>query len=40
LAGDAATNDFGVRLPIMYLIDKKGKVAEVYRGYSSEIARA
>lgn len=41
LAGDAATNDFGIRsVPIMYLIDKKGKIAEVYRGYSSEIARS
>jgi cytochrome oxidase Cu insertion factor (SCO1/SenC/PrrC family) len=41
LAGDATTVDFGVSsVPIMYLIDKKGKVAEVYRGYSNEMARS
>src|SRR6185369_4162154 len=37
LAGDSAQSDFGVRsVPIMYLIDKKGKVVEVYRGFSDE----
>jgi peroxiredoxin len=41
LAGDATTTAFGVRsVPIMYLIDKKGKIIEVYRGYSSEMARS
>lgn len=41
LAGDATTNDFGVRsVPVMFLIDKKGKIVEVYRGYSDEMARA
>ncbi|OGU00114.1 MAG: thioredoxin [Geobacteraceae bacterium GWB2_52_12] len=41
LVGDSATADFGVRsVPVLYLIDKKGKIAEVYRGYSSETARA
>lgn len=41
LAGDATTVDFGVRsVPVMYLIDKKGKIAEVYRGYSNEMGRA
>ena len=41
LAGDAATADFGVRsVPVMYLIDKKGKVVEIYRGYTAEIARS
>ena len=41
LAGDSVTGDFGVRsIPVMYLIDKKGKIAEVYRGYSSEIAHS
>jgi cytochrome oxidase Cu insertion factor (SCO1/SenC/PrrC family) len=40
LAGDATTVDFGVRsVPVMYLIDKKGKVAGVYRGYTNEMAR-
>ena len=41
LAGDTTTVAFGVRsVPIMYLVDKKGKIAEVYRGFSSEIARS
>lgn len=41
LVGDSTTADFGVRsVPVIYLIDKKGKVAEIYRGYSGEIARA
>jgi peroxiredoxin len=41
LAGDVTTADFGVRsVPIMYVIDKKGTIAEVYRGYSNEMARA
>ena len=41
LVGDSTTVDFGVRsVPIMYVIDKKGKIAEVYRGYSHEIARS
>lgn len=41
LAGDAVTADFGVRsVPVMFVIDKKGKVAEVYRGYSNEMGRA
>lgn len=41
LAGDSTTVDFGVRsVPVMYLIDKKGNIAEVYRGYSDEMARS
>lgn len=41
LAGDSTTVDFGVRsVPVMYLVDKKGKIAEVYRGYSDEMARS
>ncbi len=41
LVGDSTTVDFGVRsVPIMYVIDKKGKIAEVYRGYSHEMARS
>lgn len=40
LAGDAATADFGVRsVPVMFVIDKKGVVAEVYRGFSDEMGR-
>lgn len=41
LAGDLTTGDFGVRsVPVMFLIDKKGKVVEVYRGYSDDMARS
>lgn len=41
LAGDTTTADFGVRsVPVMYLIDKKGKIVEVYRGYSDDRARS
>lgn len=41
LAGDAATVDFGIRsVPVMFVIDKKGKLVEVYRGFSDEIARS
>lgn len=33
--------DYGiVSVPVMYVIDKKGKVAEVYRGFSDEIGRS
>lgn len=40
LAGDDATVDFGVRsVPVMFVIDKKGAVAEVYRGFSDEMGR-
>jgi peroxiredoxin len=41
LAGDATTVDFGIRsVPVMFLIDKKGKIAEIYRGFSDEIGRS
>jgi len=41
LAGESTTADFGVRsVPIMYLIDKKGRIAEVFRGYSNEKAQS
>jgi thioredoxin-related protein len=41
MAGDLTTADFGVRsVPVMYMVDKKGKVVEVYRGYSNEMARS
>jgi cytochrome c biogenesis protein CcmG/thiol:disulfide interchange protein DsbE len=41
LAGDSTTADFGIRsVPVMYLVDKKGKIAEVYRGFSDEMARS
>ena len=41
LAGESTTIDFGVRsVPIMFLIDKKGRVVDVYRGYTGEMARS
>lgn len=41
LAPDNLLSDYGVRaVPVMYVIDKKGKVAEIYRGYNHEIGRA
>ena len=41
LAGDSTSVDFGIRsVPIMYLVDKKGIIVEVYRGYSDEMARS
>ncbi|MBI5483956.1 MAG: TlpA family protein disulfide reductase [Deltaproteobacteria bacterium] len=41
LADDTVTADFGVRsVPVMIVIDKKGKVAEIYRGYSNEMGRS
>lgn len=41
LAGESTTADFGVRsVPVMYLIDKKGNVVEIYRGHTSEAARS
>jgi len=41
VAGDAAIADFNGRsVPVMYLIDKKGKIAEIYRGYTDEIGRS
>jgi peroxiredoxin len=41
LAGDPTTVVFGIlSVPIMYLIDKKGKIVEIYRGYSNDTARS
>jgi peroxiredoxin len=41
LAGETTLVDFGVRsVPIMFIIDKKGKVAEVFRGFTGEIGRS
>ena len=38
LAPQQIQNDYGiVSVPVMYVIDKNGKVAEVYRGFSDEI---
>lgn len=41
LAGDTATADFGIRsVPVMFVIDKKGTIVEVYRGFSDETGRS
>jgi peroxiredoxin len=41
LAGETTLADFGVRsVPVMFIIDKKGKVAEIYRGFTGEIGRS
>lgn len=41
VAGDSTTVAFGIRsVPVMYLINKRGNVVEVYRGYTSETARS
>jgi thiol-disulfide isomerase/thioredoxin len=41
LAGESALVDFGVRsVPIMFIIDKKGRVAEVFRGFTDEVGRS
>lgn len=41
LAPEQIQLDYGiVSVPVMYIIDKKGKVAEVYRGFSDEIGHS
>lgn len=41
LAGELVQTDYGIRaVPVMYVIDKKGKVAEIFRGYNDEIGRS
>ena len=41
LAGESALVDFGVRsVPVMFIIDKKGRVAEVFRGFTDEVGRS
>jgi peroxiredoxin len=38
LAGETALVDYGVRsVPVMFVIDKKGKVAEIFRGFTDEV---
>lgn len=40
LASDNLLSDYSVRaVPVMYIVDKKGKIAEIFRGYNSEIGR-
>lgn len=41
LAGESTLMDFGVRsVPVMFVIDKKGRVAEVFRGFTDDVARS
>ena len=41
LAGESTLADFSVRsVPVMFIIDKKGRVAEVFRGFNGEIGRS
>ena len=41
LAGESTLADFGVRsVPVMFVIDKKGRVAEVFRGFTGEVAHS
>jgi len=41
LAGDPMTLAYGIRsVPVMYLINKKGIIVEVNRGFSNEMARS
>lgn len=41
MADESIRDDFGVRsVPILFVIDKKGRVAEVFRGFNEEIRRS
>jgi cytochrome c biogenesis protein CcmG, thiol:disulfide interchange protein DsbE len=41
LAGEQIQAAFGIRsVPVMFLIDRNGRVAEIYRGFSDDIGRA
>lgn len=41
LAGQTVQTDFGIRsVPVMFVINKKGVVAEIYRGFNDEIGRS
>jgi thiol-disulfide isomerase/thioredoxin len=41
LAGESTLVDYGVRsVPVMIIIDKKGRVAEVFRGFTDEVGRS
>ena len=41
LAGELTMGDFGVRsVPVMFVIDKKGRVAGVFRGFTDDVARS
>ena len=41
LAGETTLADYGVRsVPVMFVIDKKGRIAEVFRGFTDDVARS
>jgi peroxiredoxin len=41
LAGESTLADYGVRsVPVMMIIDKKGRVAEVFRGFTDDVGRS
>jgi len=41
LAGESTLADYGVRsVPVMFVIDRKGRVAEVFRGFTDDVARS
>lgn len=41
LAGESTLTDYGVRsVPVMFIIDKKGSVAGVFRGFTDEVGRS
>lgn len=41
LAGETVAVDFGIRsVPVMFVIDKKGRIAEIYRGFNDDIGRS
>ena len=41
LAGETIQTDFGIRsVPVMFVINKKGVVVEIYRGFNDEIGRS
>jgi len=41
LAGETTLVDYGVRrIPVMFVIDKKGRVAEIFRGFTDEVGRS
>jgi peroxiredoxin len=41
LAGETALTDYGVRsVPVMFVIDKRSRIAEVFRGSTDDVARS
>jgi len=41
LAGESIQTDFGIRsVPVMFVVDKKGKVAGKFQGFNDEIGRS